>query len=197
MLQSQAESPASTLPNPAPRPPWRYGVAVVLVAVVASGLVSAVVARWTVSKTPAATTSPTVPLPPAELAEALGAPPPPPQPSTNGGTAAGQTPILPGPNFDLRLFTGQSISVPAAPVQTKVGARGFWIGTSASDRIFIRFDEPGVEPPNPAVGHKFTVSGKFMELPADFETKFGVGGADRDHLRSQGLYLHVTATRPA
>lgn len=102
---------------------------------------------------------------------------------------------LPAPDT-AQLFNGQAASGRAVHVQGVVADQGLWVGTSVANRVFLRLDEPGLNPPGVRVGDKVDVAGLFRGVPEDAESRFGLAAEELAQLRQQGLYLHVTTIRP-
>jgi hypothetical protein len=78
-----------------------------------------------------------------------------------------------------------------------VADEGFWVGSSAQDRVFI-FLTPeartrqGESPFQVRAGQRVTLEGSLKPVPADI-TPFGVDAAEgADQLRQQGQYVEAT-----
>ena len=121
--------------------------------------------------------------------------------TTTGGAgsglliAGGQTILSAGGGNDvsnLGQYTGKAVNGRSAPVQSVVADEGFWVGTSAEDRVFVHLIAGGESGPQVDAGDKVSFTGTMQQNPGDVETTFGVTPEEgADLLEEQGSHVEV------
>ncbi len=121
--------------------------------------------------------------------------------SGGGGTlTAGSRSLLPLSAGSLRSLSGQAVTGKGVVVESVVADEGFWVGASATDRIFVFLlpqargsgGESGVQVRK---GQRVELAGKLQPLPSSVAT-LGVDDAEgAAQLRSQGHYIEATSVR--
>jgi hypothetical protein len=93
----------------------------------------------------------------------------------------------------LAAYADQPAEATSAPVESVVSDEGFWVGTSAEDRIFVRLVTGGAESPvQVEAGRPISFSGTVTTNPPDVETAFGVTAAEGAALLTQqGHHIEV------
>lgn len=109
-------------------------------------------------------------------------------PAAGGGTAAdgqllaGGQAVLPltAGSTDLSRYTGQSATARTVAVQSVPADEGFWVGTSATDRVWVQLTGPAGESPiTVKAGDRISfTTGKVVATPAGYADKVGVDAAD-------------------
>ncbi|MDQ3979753.1 MAG: hypothetical protein M3314_09395 [Actinomycetota bacterium] len=109
--------------------------------------------------------------------------------------------LLPVPPRDeLASLTGREVVGRAAPVESVVADEGFWVGTSASDRIFVFLTPaargtPGESPFTVRAGQRVELRGTLRALSGE-PSSLGVDEPEgASVLRSQGHYVEATSVR--
>lgn len=112
-------------------------------------------------------------------ASATGAPP-----AGGGVLTAGSTNVLPlsaagvPATGDLSQFTGQQVTGKGVTVQSVPSDEGFWVGTSATDRVWVQLAGPGESPFKVQPGQKVDFSGTMTAHTAAFTQQAGVTTAE-------------------
>lgn len=114
---------------------------------------------------------------------------------------AGTRSLLPvPPKEELASLAGREVLGRAAPVESVVANEGFWVGTSATDRIFV-FLTPaargtsGESPFTVQAGQKVELTGTLKALSGE-PSSLGVDESEgASTLRSQGHYVEATSAR--
>ena len=114
---------------------------------------------------------------------------------------AGTRSLLPVPPRDeLATLTGREVVGRGAPVQSVVADEGFWVGTSATERIFV-FLTPaargtaGESPFTVQAGQKADLTGTLRALSGE-ASSLGVDEAEgASVLRNQGHYVEASSVR--
>ena len=107
-----------------------------------------------------------------------------------GWLRSGDTSLLPPPPASaLAAEAGRRVEARSVSVQSVVTPRGFWVGTSQRDRLFV---ELLGEPPFPvAAGQKVSFVGYVDPNHEGSVERFAVRGRDAVQLREQGHHVHV------
>ena len=109
--------------------------------------------------------------------------PPPPGPGAADLTANG-TGLLPlasaaGARVDLSRYVGQTVTARSVLVQSVPADNGFWVGTSATDRIWVQLLQRGQVSPHPVrTGDHVSFTGTMIANPAGFADSADVDASD-------------------
>lgn len=122
-------------------------------------------------------------------------------PGAGSALTAGSRSLLPvPPREELASLTGNEVVGRGAPVQAVVADEGFWVGTSATDRIFV-FLTPaargtaGESPFTVQPGQRADLTGTLRALSGE-PNSLGVDDAEgASTLRSQGHYVEARSVR--
>jgi hypothetical protein len=96
----------------------------------------------------------------------------------------------------LDPFEDETVRATGAEVQAVVSDQAFWIGRGEAERILVVASGTG-DIANVSGGDRVDVSGVLRVLPLDFESRFGVSGADSSQLSDQGHYIEALSVQPA
>lgn len=111
-------------------------------------------------------------------------------PLTSGGQG-----LLPLPAGGLATFVDQPVEATSVAVESVVADEGFWVGPSATDRVFVFFaaENAGSESAvQIQAGQPVSFTGTVMPLPPDFEAAFEIDAAEgSDQLAQQGHFIEV------
>lgn len=155
---------------------------------------SATGAAATVASSPSSTQRPAATAPPASAASPAGA-------GSGGGSAtltAGGQAILPLPAGGLAPLATSAVSGTAVPVESVVSDEGFWVGASASERVFVVLTPEarggaGESPFQVQAGQQLNLAGTLVPLPAAGAGALGVEADEgADQLASQGHLVQAT-----
>lgn len=128
--------------------------------------------------------------------------------TTAGGDTAGgagtitadDAPLLPlanatkiGAKGDLSAYTGTDATATAIAVQSVPADEGFWVGSSAQDRVWIQLTgKAGESPFTVKQGDAVSFTGKVVKNAAGFAKSAGVTDAEgKTLLTAQGQHLTV------
>jgi hypothetical protein len=125
-----------------------------------------------------------------------------PQPPPGGdaaGTAltVGDRPLLPlsgiaGPNGELTELVGQTVAARGATVLSVPADEGFWVGTSETDRVWVRLSGPDESGYVVTQGDRVDFTGTIQAHDASFAGQVGVDPAEgADQLNRQGAHIEV------
>lgn len=112
-------------------------------------------------------------------------------------TAGGQA-ILPLPAGGLAPLSTTAVSGTSVPVESVVSDEGFWVGTSASERVFVVLTPEarggaGESPFQVQAGQSINLAGTLVPLPAAGAGALGVEAAEGgDQLATQGHVVEAT-----
>lgn len=120
----------------------------------------------------------------------------------DGGTAAdgqllaGGRSVLPlgSGTTDLSRYSGQTATARTVAVQSVPADEGFWIGTSATDRVWVQLTgAAGESPVTVKVGDRISFStGTMTATPAGFAEKVGVAAAEgATQLTTQKAHIEI------
>jgi len=119
------------------------------------------------------------------------------QPGAGSGTlTANGAPLLPlsgsAPGGTLAPLVGQSAAATGVTVQSVVPNQGFWVGTSATDRVWVELPGSG-QPPYPVkVGDRVSFTGPISTNPANYPPSVGVSSPpDTAQLNTQAAHIDV------
>ena len=125
------------------------------------------------------------------------APAAPAQPGAGSGTlTANGAPLLPlsgsAPGGTLAPLVGQSATATGVTVQAVVPNQGFWVGTSATDRVWVELPGSG-QPPYPVmVGDRVCFTGPISPNPVNYPPLVGVTSPpDIAQLNTQAAHIDV------
>lgn len=137
---------------------------------------------------PAATSSASADTPTASGSGAGGA-------GAAAGTVVTQdTPVLgDGPVKDLNSYTGKEAVGRGVQVQSVPADEGFWVGSSATDRLWVQLTgKAGESPYQVKVGDLVDFTGTITPAPAGFAAKTGLTAAEgAGQLTGQKQYISV------
>lgn len=85
-----------------------------------------------------------------------------------------------------------TVEARGVPVQSVVEPRGFWVGNSGAERVWVDVHDQG-EPPRPlAPGHRIRFQGELVANRPETLERAGRGGPDdRAQLERQGHHVDV------
>lgn len=124
-----------------------------------------------------------------------------PQGSPAQGAAAGEPitdvlVIVAAP--DRPSLVGKRVQLTDVPVRSVVSDRGFWVGPSDGQRMFVRLDEKldkgGMEQKlDVNKGQARTITGVIRELPSaqDIQRQWGLESSEAAALKGERIYLHA------
>ena len=124
--------------------------------------------------------------------------------SSSGGqgtlTAADRSLLPVSAAGSLSSLSGQAVTGKGVVVESVVADEGFWVGSSASDRIFVSLlpqarGSGGESPFQVQRGQQVELVGKLRPVPTNLA---GLGVDDAEgaaQLRSQGQYIEATSVR--
>ena len=123
----------------------------------------------------------------------------------SGGTleAEGET-LLPLPaDGTVEDLVGTQATGTGVAVQAVNAQEGFWVGNSATDRVYVEFGgdvgetEAGSESYEPKVGDTVDLTGEVRPSPVDPATALNIDDADAAELvKSQGFFVNATSVEP-
>ncbi len=89
-------------------------------------------------------------------------------------------------------LAGQSAAATGVTVQSVVPNQGFWVGTSATDRVWVELPGSG-QPPYPVkVGDRVNFTGPISPNPANYPPSVGVTSPpDTAQLNTQAAHIDV------
>lgn len=121
---------------------------------------------------------------------------PPPVPADRTLTSEGQA-ILPlAGRPPLARYAGKGVQGRGVRVQTVAANEGFWVGTSARDRVWVQLTRTRESPFAVKAGQRVWFTGRMVANPADFPRRVGVTTAEgASLLRQQGHHIEVQADR--
>ncbi len=96
-------------------------------------------------------------------------------------------------------YAGMAVEARGVRVQSVVEPRGFWVGNSEADRVWVDVHDES-EPPQLAAGQRISFQGTLVPNTAQTLERAGGGGADdRAQLEGQGYHVDVPSEgiRPA
>ena len=111
----------------------------------------------------------------------------------SGSLKAGKQQLLPlSPSGKLPGKPGQKVVSKGEKVLTIVRGRGFWVGGSKVDRVFVRY---------PAAGRNVTpqvsIQGKLKPAPTNVQKSLGLSTEDAAKVTAEGLYIEASKVGPA
>jgi hypothetical protein len=122
--------------------------------------------------------------------------------SASAGTLkSGGQALLPVPQSGLRPLVGKSVSGNGVRVQSVVAHEGFWVGTSATDRVYVeyggRVGENEANAFTPKVGQSVNLTGPVRPAPANPARTLRLGAQDAALVRSEGGYVNASSVKGA
>jgi hypothetical protein len=114
-----------------------------------------------------------------------------------GTLSAGRDLILPlPPAGNLAPYEGKRVRGREVAVQSVVADEGVWVGTSRSNRVFVRFRFSGESPPTIVAGDLLSFRGAVRRNPPDAAEAFGVTDPEgARQLAEQEFHVQVEAVR--
>lgn len=124
-------------------------------------------------------------------------------PASPTGTGAGTGPLtvngaglLPlataAPDGTLTAFVGQTATSTGVTVQSVPADEGFWVGTSATDRVWVQIIGGGESPYKVTAGDKVDFTGTVVANATDFPATVGLTAADgAAQLTTQAAHIEV------
>jgi hypothetical protein len=102
----------------------------------------------------------------------------------------------PASNGTLSAFVGQGATSAGVVVQSVPDVEdGLWVGTSATDRVWVVFIDDAEPPCQIAVGDKVNFTGKVVANPPNFAATVGLADADgAAQLTTQAAHIEVPET---
>ncbi|MFR9806783.1 hypothetical protein ACL02T_31495 [Pseudonocardia sp. RS010] len=100
-----------------------------------------------------------------------------PDPGASSGLTVGGTSLLPlekssGPGGDLSGFAGRTVTAEGVAVQSVPSDEGFWLGTAADERVWVRLvGQPGESPFVAATGDRVSLRGQMVAHPESFAAR--------------------------
>ena len=126
--------------------------------------------------------------------------------SSSGGTltAKGEG-LLPLPSDGtVADLVGEEATGTGVTVQAVNAQEGFWVGNSATDRVYVEFggdvgeNEAGSKAFEPKVGDTVDLTGEVRPSPVDPATALNIDDADAAELvKSQGFFVNATSVKSA
>src|SRR4051794_3281248 len=111
----------------------------------------------------------------------------------SGSLKAGKQQLLPlSPSGKLRGSPGQKVVAKSEKVLTIVRGRGFWVGGSKVDRVFVRYPPAGRN-----VTPQVSIQGSLKPAPTNVHSSFGLSQEDAAKVTAEGLYIDATKVGPA
>lgn len=102
-------------------------------------------------------------------------------------------PVLPVPASGLAGFSGTEVEATSVTVESVVADEGFWVGSSTTDRVFVRLQTSGESPQQVRAGQMVSFTGTVAPVPADVEGELGVEADEgADQLIEQGQLIEVS-----
>lgn len=122
-----------------------------------------------------------------------------PAPPAGAGTSpltangAGLLPLATAaPDGTLTAFVGQTATSTGVTVQSVPADEGFWVGTSATDRVWVQIIGGGESPYKVTAGDKVDFTGTIVENATDFPATVGLTEADgAAQLTTQAAHIEV------
>ena len=89
-------------------------------------------------------------------------------------------------------YAGMSVEARGVPVQSVVGPRGFWVGGSRAERVWVDVHDERAPAPELTPGQRVNFEGKLVANTAETLEQAGRGGPDdRAQLQRQGHHIDV------
>jgi RNA polymerase sigma factor (sigma-70 family) len=96
----------------------------------------------------------------------------------------------------LSRYAGKPVQARGVRVQEVAANEGFWVGTSARDRVWVQLTETRESRFRVKAGHKASFAGKLVENPPDFARRAGLTSREGARLlEQQGYHIEVRADR--
>ena len=115
--------------------------------------------------------------------------------SNAGQLAAGGTKLLPPPANGLSGQVGETASGSNVVVQSVNGNEGFFVGSSATERVYVEWGgdvgENEASRFRPDVGQRVNLTGPVQNAGASELAKLKLSSADADLVRSQGAFVNA------
>jgi hypothetical protein len=121
---------------------------------------------------------------------------PPPMPADRTLTPESQA-ILPlAGRPPLARYVGKDVQGRGVRMQAVAANEGFWVGTSARDRVWVQLTRTRESPFKVKAGQRVWSSGRMVTNPPDFPERAGVTSAEgASLLRQQGYHIEVQVRR--
>jgi len=113
--------------------------------------------------------------------------------ATGGTLEAGKQQLLPlSPSGRLAAQPGQDVTGKSLVVRTIVQGKGFWVGASDVDRVYVEYDRPaGPE------GTKVDLIGSVKPAPTNVEKALGLPSEDTAKVTAEAAYVTASSVTPA
>jgi hypothetical protein len=115
--------------------------------------------------------------------------------SNAGQLTAGNTKLLPPPANGLSGQTGKTVTGKDVVVQSVNGNEGFFVGSSATDRVYVEWGgdvgENETSRFRPEKGQRVNFTGPLQPAGARQLRKLKLSSADRELVRSQGAFVNA------
>ncbi len=95
-------------------------------------------------------------------------------------------------NEPMAPYAGMTVEARGARVQSEVDERGFWVGDSETDRVWVDVHDQTLPPPELAPDQRVSFqASRSANTPETLETAGRGGATDRAQLERQGYHLDV------
>jgi hypothetical protein len=114
--------------------------------------------------------------------------------ATGDGTlTARSVSLLPPPDGGLGEYVGEPVTGAGVPIQSVIegdtGAAGFFVGTSAQERVFVQMSGATGADIEPRDGQTVNVQGAVRAAPEDAAGELGLSAPDAQTVEDQGGYV--------
>jgi hypothetical protein len=114
-------------------------------------------------------------------------------PPPSGSLTAGKQQLLPlSPSGKLAGSPGQKVVAKHEKVRSIVRGRGFWVGGSDVDRVFVAYKPAGQH-----VGAQVALNGTIKPAPTNVAKSLGLARVDAAKVTAEGAYIEATKVSPA
>ncbi len=111
----------------------------------------------------------------------------------SGSLKAGKQQLLPlSPSGKLPGKPGQKVIAKSEKVLTIVRGKGFWVGGSKVDRVFVRYPPAGRN-----VSPQVSIQGELKPAPTNVKKSLGLSTVDTAKVTAEGLYIEASKVGPA
>lgn len=121
--------------------------------------------------------------------------------ATEGGTLTAEgTSLLPVPGGGLESYVGDNADGRGVTVQKVVEQEGFFVGTSAQDRVYVEYGGDVGEDERqfaPTVGDRVDLTGPVRPAPEDPAQTLKLDAEDAKTVSDQGGYINADSAQPA
>lgn len=111
----------------------------------------------------------------------------------SGSLKAGKQQLLPlSPSGKLAGSPGQKVVAKSEKVLTIVRGKGFWVGGSKVDRVYVRYAPAGRN-----VSPQVRIQGTIKPAPTNVARSLGLGREDAAKVTAEGAYIQASQVSPA